>query len=105
MFFYLQTCDILVLLTTPLVSKKGKKRENKIPYVFLDGKPLQEVVDIATILDQIETEKKQIEVFNSLNNRLQEEVENSNMSDLETLFKDLEKEEYNLTQFLNDEQN
>ncbi|KAJ3429173.1 transcription factor e2f [Anaeramoeba flamelloides] len=102
---YRRAYDILnVLLTTPLVSKKGKKRENKIPYVFLDGRPLQEVVDIATILEQTETEKKQIEIFNNLNNRLKREVENPNSTNLDNLFKDLENEEYDLTQFLNTEQ-
>ncbi|KAJ6249155.1 hypothetical protein M0813_01755 [Anaeramoeba flamelloides] len=72
---YRRAYDILnVLLTTPLVHKPGKKRESKMPYIYLDGEPLPEVVDVVNILEQIEYEESQINVLTNYVNRLEEEL-------------------------------
>merc|ERR1712063_104511 len=60
---YRRSSDILnVLVTTPLLCKEGKKRENKYPYVFGDGNTIVggDSVNICHIMEDIDKERHQI---------------------------------------------
>ncbi|KAJ3437085.1 transcription factor e2f [Anaeramoeba flamelloides] len=101
---YRRAYDILnVLLTTPLVHKPGKKRESKMPYIYLDGEPLPEVVDVVNILEQIEYEEKQIDVLSNYVDRLEEELGKNEPIDLKGLLDEFNEEEYDLSPFIQDE--
>ncbi|KAJ3430968.1 transcription factor e2f [Anaeramoeba flamelloides] len=98
---YRRAYDILnVLLTTPLLTKKGKKRESNMPYVYLDGEPLPENVDVRNVLEQIESEEQQINVLTKYIQRLEEELENDELSDLQQLLDEFNQEEYDLRPFV-----
>jgi predicted transcriptional regulator len=56
---YRRAYDILnILQTTGLITKTGKKRENKMPYVYQDGAPLSEPVDLRDLLFEIKKEEE-----------------------------------------------
>jgi len=56
---YRRAYDILnILLTTSLVTKTGKKRENKLPFIYQDGIPMQETVELRDILGEIAREEE-----------------------------------------------
>ncbi|KAJ4454785.1 hypothetical protein PAPYR_10433 [Paratrimastix pyriformis] len=58
---YRRAYDILnVLMTTPLIRKEGKKRDPGQPYIYVDGTPLREPVDLDKLLALIETEQRSI---------------------------------------------
>ncbi|KAJ3423448.1 transcription factor e2f [Anaeramoeba flamelloides] len=98
---YRRAYDILnVLLTTPLLTKKGKKRESNMPYVYLDGEPLPENVDVRNVLEQIESEEQQIKVLTKYIQRLEEELENDELSDLQQLLEEFNQDEYDLRPFV-----
>lgn len=72
---YRRAYDILnVLLTTPLVTRTGKKRENKLPYVYSDGKPLSEPVSIDRLAIELTARKKLNDLLKLRIARLEEEL-------------------------------
>jgi len=83
---YRRAYDILnVLTTTPLVSKRGKKRDNEQAYLFLDGEPLPDLMNLKNLSEQLEQEKqhkeelikeiKELQMKNALATALWEEEE------------------------------
>jgi len=61
---YRRAYDILnILLTTSLVTKTGKKRENKLPFIYQDGVPLPETVDLKDILGEVAREEEKNRVI------------------------------------------
>ncbi|KAJ4462832.1 hypothetical protein PAPYR_23 [Paratrimastix pyriformis] len=57
---YRRAYDILnVLLTTPLLDKKGKKRDSRAPYVYQDGIPLSEPCEVDNVGTLIAQEQQQ----------------------------------------------
>eukprot|EP00792_Barthelona_sp_PAP020_P004353 TRINITY_DN2070_c0_g1_i1.p1 TRINITY_DN2070_c0_g1~~TRINITY_DN2070_c0_g1_i1.p1 ORF type:complete len:197 (-),score=52.25 TRINITY_DN2070_c0_g1_i1:595-1185(-) len=66
---YRRLYDILnVLQTTPLISKEGKKRDRKKPFIYGDGTPMPEAVDLSELLPNIEKEQELIiETMQSIN--------------------------------------
>ncbi|KAG9390272.1 Transcription factor E2F-like [Carpediemonas membranifera] len=70
---YRRAYDILnVLLTTPLVQKQGKKRDNKLPYMFGDGKPVPVSVDVFSLLSDLEEQQRAIMILTMRIRKLQE---------------------------------
>jgi len=56
---YRRAYDILnILQTTSLITKTGKKRENKMPYIYQDGVPIPESVDLRDMVDDIRKEEE-----------------------------------------------
>lgn len=93
---YRRAYDILnVLLTTPLVTKHGKKRENKLPYVFQDGVALNEPVSIDSISEELVACKKANAILSRRVARLEEELAKP-YPDMELLLQDLMKDDPNL---------
>jgi len=64
---YRRAYDILnILLTTSLVTKTGKKRENKLPFIYQDGVPLPEAVELKDILGEVAKEEEKIDFCSSV---------------------------------------
>ena len=41
-----------------MITKVGKKRENKLPFIYQDGTPLPEPVEIRDIMNDIQREEE-----------------------------------------------
>mmetsp|Transcript_23236 Transcript_23236/g.39957 ORF Transcript_23236/g.39957 Transcript_23236/m.39957 type:complete len:200 (+) Transcript_23236:41-640(+) len=91
---YRRAYDILnVLVTTPLVSKMGKKRENKLPYMFRNGDALPEPVDLDNLVPQILEEQQAINTIQRRISRLEEALNDTSKLDLARLIDDLVRED------------
>jgi len=72
---YRRAYDILnILLTTTLITKMGKKRENKLPFVYQDGNPLPEPVELRDIMGDIQREEDLISLSRQRISLLEEEL-------------------------------
>ncbi|GIQ81682.1 hypothetical protein KIPB_007162 [Kipferlia bialata] len=49
-----------VLMTTPAVTKQGKRRDTKQPFIWGDGRPLPEPVPLETLMFDVEAEQRRI---------------------------------------------
>jgi len=73
---YRRAYDILnILLTTTLISKMGKKRENKLPFIYQDGTALPEPVELRDVLSEAQREEDQNTILKHRIALLEEELE------------------------------
>jgi len=72
---YRRAYDILnILQTTALIVRTGKKRENKMPYVYQDGSCLEDPVDLRDLLDDLKQEEETNRIMQQRVNILEREL-------------------------------
>lgn len=85
--------DILnVLMVTPLVSKTSKRRESKVPYLFLDGIPIEKPETISLLAESLEEEEMALGAIKDLLAAVERDAPENEIGDLVSAIKRSEKE-------------